>query len=70
MKIRLEHNGDVFEYETRPMRSSRFRAICGVFLAAIYVGLVLGVGALCGFLGVVVVLVLSFFTALFVLCDN
>lgn len=35
MKIRLEVDGKVFEYERHPMRSSRFRALCRLGMAAI-----------------------------------
>lgn len=55
MRIRLEHDGSVFEYERRPMRSSRFRALWAIAAGALYVFLVWGVAALCGLMGVLVV---------------
>ena len=30
MKIHVEHNGTVFEFESRPMKEGRFRALCGL----------------------------------------
>lgn len=55
MKLRLEVDGRVFEYERRPMRSSRFHALCALAAGALYVSLVWVVAALCGLLGVLVV---------------
>ena len=52
MKIRLEYNGTTFEYSRRPMSERRFKALCGLAAAGIYMGgLMLGAAALCGFPG-------------------
>lgn len=48
MRIRLEHNGIVFEYERHPLPAARFRAICALAGAVMYVGMVTAVTALCG----------------------
>lgn len=61
MKIRVEADGRVFEYERRPMRRSRFRALCVIAIAAIYAGALITVAALCGVPGLVAMLI---FTAL------
>lgn len=47
MKIRLEHDGTVFEYERQPMKESRFRVLCALAAAGVYAGLVIGVTRLC-----------------------
>lgn len=54
MKFRLEVDGNYFEYERRPMRSSRFRALCSLLAAGIYAGMVVGVTSICGLPGLVV----------------
>lgn len=56
MKIRLERNGTVFEYEHQPMKEGRFRALCALAGAAVYAGLVIGVAALCGEFGLLLTL--------------
>lgn len=56
MKIRLERNGTVFEYEHQPMKEGRFRALCVLAGAAVYAGLVIGVAALCGEFGLLLTL--------------
>lgn len=61
MKLRLEVDGRVFEYERRPMRSSRFRALCTLAAGALYVFLVWVVATLCGFMGVMMVGVVTLF---------
>lgn len=48
MKIHLEHNGTVLEYEHRPMPEGRFRALCSLALATIAGGVFLGVIAMVG----------------------
>ena len=35
MKIRLEHNGTVFEFERRPMEIGRFTVLCKLAGAAV-----------------------------------
>ena len=57
MKIRLEHNGTVFEFERKPMTEGRFRALCAIAAAGVYAGMVWAVAALCDFPGLVLVLV-------------
>lgn len=57
MRIRLEHNGTVFEYERRPMPEGRFKALCALAAAGVYAGMVWAVAALCDFPGLVLLLV-------------
>lgn len=59
MRIRLEHNGTVFEYERRPMPEGRFKALCALAAAGVYAGMVWAVAALCGGWGVVAVMVVT-----------
>lgn len=59
MKIRLERNGTVFEYEHQPMKEGRFRALCAIAGAAVYAGLVIGVAALCELPGLIAIGVAS-----------
>lgn len=59
MKIRLEHNGDVFEFERPPLPEGRFRAVCGLAAAGLYAGMLVGVAAICGLYGVVTVAVVT-----------
>jgi len=56
MRIRLEHNGTVFEFEHRPMPERCFKALCTLAAAGIYVGMVAAVTALCGAFGLLLVL--------------
>ena len=60
MRIRLEHNGTVFEYERPPMPEHRFKALCLLAAGGLYVGLVAAVAALCGEFGVLMVVILTF----------
>lgn len=55
MRIRLEHNGTVFEYECRPMPERRFKALCALAAAGVYAGMVWAMAALCGGWGVLMV---------------
>lgn len=55
MKLRLEFHGILFEYEKKPMQEGRFRRLCAIATAAMYVSLVIGVTRLCGLLGLLVV---------------
>lgn len=57
MKIRLEHNGTVFEFERRPMPEKRFKALCALAAAGIYAGMVWAVAALCNVPGLFIVLI-------------
>lgn len=57
MRIRLEHNGTVFEYERRPMPERRFKALCALAAAGGYVGIVWAVAALCDVPGLLIVVV-------------
>ncbi|MEY8262152.1 hypothetical protein AALA80_17700 [Oscillospiraceae bacterium 50-60] len=57
MKIRFEHNGTVFEFESRPMKEGRFRALCLLAAAGVYAGMVAAVAALCNVPGLVLLLV-------------
>ena len=59
MKIRLERDGTVFEFERQPLPDSRFKAVCGLVAAGIYAGMVVGIAALCGLLGVITVAVVT-----------
>ena len=55
MRLHVEYKGRVCDYETRPMRSSRFRALCRLAAAGIFSGMVVGVASSCGLAGVAVV---------------
>ena len=55
MKIRLERDNTVFEFQREPLPESRFKAICGLSAAGIYAGMVVAIAALCGLQGVVAV---------------
>lgn len=65
MRIRVERNGTAFEFERPPMPESRFKAVCAVIGAALYVGMILIVAALCGIYGVVAVVIVSLFAFAF-----
>lgn len=60
MRIRLEHNGTVFEYERRPMPERRFKALCALAAA----GMVWAVAALCGGWCVLMVAVVTLFVVI------
>ena len=64
MKIRIERDDGVFEYERRPMRRARFRALCAIAVAAIYAGALITVAALCGVPGLVTILLFSVLVAM------
>lgn len=59
MRMKLDFHGVVFEFEKKPMQESRFRLLYTLLAAALYVGLAIGVTALCGFLGLLVVAVVT-----------
>lgn len=61
MRIRVERNGTAFEFERTPMPESRFKAVCAVIGAALYVGMIWIVAELCGIFGVVAVVIVSLF---------
>lgn len=56
MKIRLERNGTVFEFERKQMPEGRFRAICAIAGAGMYAGMAAAVTAMCGEFGLLMVL--------------
>ncbi|MCI8623764.1 MAG: hypothetical protein HFG26_08890 [Provencibacterium sp.] len=64
MKIRIEREDGVFEYERRPMRRARFRALCAIAIAAIYAGALITVAALCGVPGLVTMLLFTMLVGL------
>lgn len=64
MRIRLEHNGTVFEFERRPMPEGRFKALCVLAAAGAYAGMVWAVAALCGGFGVLVVAAVTLFAVM------
>lgn len=51
MKIKLDLHGVVLEYEKKPMHPARFRRLCVLAAIGLYVGMVIGVTALSGVLG-------------------
>lgn len=55
MKIRLERDDTILEFERNPMPKGRFLALCGLSAAAVYAGMVAAVARLCGIPGVVVI---------------
>lgn len=57
MRIRLEHNGTVFEFERKPMPEGRFKVLTAIVAVAAYAGMVAAVATLCDFPGLVLVLV-------------
>lgn len=59
MKLKLDFHGIIVEYEKRPMQEGRFRRLCSLASAALYVGLAIGVTRLCGFLGLLVIAVVT-----------
>lgn len=59
MKLKLDLHGVIFEYEKKPMHPARFRRLCTLLAAALYVALVIGVTRLCGFLGLLVIAVVT-----------
>lgn len=54
MKIRVEHNGTVFEYRIEPMQ---FRMLCLLAAGALYVKALVRVAALCGIEGILAVII-------------
>lgn len=48
MKIRLDFDGKVFEFEKKPMSGGRFKALCVIFLVLLYVGAVVMLAKHCG----------------------
>ena len=51
MRIYIEHNGTVFEYEHRPMPEGRFRALCALVLTVIVGAVLLGLVHMLGVWG-------------------
>lgn len=64
MRIRVEHNGTAFEFERTPMDEGRFRAVCKIVGAALYVGLAWIVASICGLFGFVALAIVSLFACL------
>lgn len=52
MRVRLEKDGTVFEFERRPMPERRFQTLCLLGALGLYGGMMVGVAALCGIPGV------------------
>ena len=44
MRIRWKYNGTAFEYSRRPMSERRFKALCALAAAGIYMGAYAGSG--------------------------
>lgn len=57
MRIRLEHDGTVFEFERKPMPEWRFKALCAIVAAGVYAGMVAAVAALCGGFGLLLAMI-------------
>lgn len=53
MKMKLDLHGVSFECEKSPMSEQRFKAMCLLAAAGMYVGLVISVTSICGFHGLV-----------------
>ena len=64
MRIRLEHNGTVFEFERRPLPEGRFKALCALAAAGVYAWMVWAVVALCGGWGVLMVAAVTLFVVI------
>ena len=65
MKITLEHDNTVFEFEHQPLPESRFKTICGLAAAGMYCGMAVSIAALCGLQGVAVVCAATVFAVAF-----
>lgn len=61
MKIRLEVEGKVFEYEKQPMEKTRFRALCRLAHTAILGALFLDALKIVGFPALAISAILVFF---------
>ena len=55
MRLHVEYKGRVCDYETRPMRSSRFRVLCRLAAAGIYGCTVAATASTCGLPGLLTV---------------
>lgn len=53
MKLRLERNGTVFEYEKKPMPEGRFKALCGIVAGAMGISILKVIASSCGAFGVI-----------------
>ncbi len=54
MKVCINYRGVTLEYERRPLSGERFRTLCALGGCGLYVGLILGIAALCDLPGVLV----------------
>ena len=64
MKLRVNLHGLIIEYERRPMPEGRFRALCVLAAAGLYAGTVVSIASLCGFFGVILLLVCTVFVGM------
>ena len=55
MKLKLDFHGVVFEYEKKPMPEGRFRRLCALAAATLYVSLAIGAMRLCGLAGLLLI---------------
>lgn len=70
MKIHLEVDGKVFEYERRPMRSGRFRALCRLGMAAILGAVLIAALKIVGVAALIAAGVLVFFYGIYLAIEN
>lgn len=62
MKITIKKQADggfTVGIDRPPLPEGRFRALCALAAAGVYAGMVIGVAALCGLLGVLLVAVIT-----------
>ena len=57
--MRICYDGVSFEFERRPMPERRFKALCLLAAGGLYVKLAEVVATLCGFLGLLALLVMT-----------
>lgn len=67
MKLHFERDGTVFEYELKPMKEGRFRALCSIAGGCLYVWLTWVITSRCGLWGLIP---LAFVTVVFIGLDK
>lgn len=70
MKVRLEVDGKVLEYERRPMRTERFRALCRLGMASILGAVFLTALKMVGVPALIAAGVLVFFYGIYRAIEN
>lgn len=70
MKVRLEVDGKVFEYERHPMMENRFRALCRLGLTAILGAVLIAALKIVGVPALIAAGVLVFFYGIYRAIEN